>query len=114
MGLNLSKKRILQEQETIEKMINIYCQARHRPKSGLCPACEALREYAAWRLTHCCFGESKPVCEKCPIHCYQKGPREQITAVMRYAGPRMLYKHPWIALQHSLRALQKNPVHKPR
>jgi hypothetical protein len=26
--------------------------------------------------------------------------REPIKAVMRYAGPRMMYRHPWLAVRH--------------
>lgn len=73
---------------------------------GLCPACAALRAYALRRLDACRFGAAKPPCERCPIHCYAPACREQIRAVMRYAGPRMLLYAPLDALWHLLRRLK--------
>lgn len=73
---------------------------------GLCPTCAALRAYALRRLDACRFGAAKPSCERCPIHCYAPACREQIRAVMRYAGPRMLLYAPLDALWHLLRRLK--------
>jgi hypothetical protein len=36
----------------------------------------------------------------CPVHCYQPRMRESIREVMRYAGPRMLTRHPFLAVAH--------------
>lgn len=52
------------------------------------------------RLDRCPFGEEKPTCAACPIHCYKADRRQRIRKVMRYAGPRMLWHHPWSALLH--------------
>lgn len=93
-------KRLSRECAGIEKMITMYCQSKHRNGNGLCGNCADLLEYAQQRLRHCRFSEEKPVCAKCPVHCYRKTMREKIIAVMRYAGPRMLYKHPVMALRH--------------
>jgi hypothetical protein len=35
--------------------------------------------------------------------------REQIRAVMRYAGPRMLYRHPIMTLQHMIDGTRDEP-----
>ncbi|WP_371363922.1 hypothetical protein SRRS_48130 [Sporomusa rhizae] len=93
-------KRILRERTSIEKMIVMYCKAKHGTNTGLCDDCSYLLGYALQRLQHCIFGEAKPVCAKCPIHCYSKVMKDKIIAVMRYAGPRMIYKHPILALLH--------------
>lgn len=93
-------KRIHREIVSIEKMIAIYCKAKHGIRDGLCDDCRSLREYARQRLQYCTFGEDKPVCAKCPIHCYRKSMRGSIVAVMRYSGPRMIYKHPVLAMLH--------------
>ena len=53
------------------------------------------------------YGEGKPTCAKCPIHCYKRVQREQAREIMRYAGPRMTYRHPWLALTHLLDKLRK-------
>ena len=42
----------------------------------------------------------KSTCGKCLVHCYQPQMRENVKKVMRYAGPRMLFHHPILALQH--------------
>ena len=59
-----------------------------------------LWQYASSRLDKCTFGEQKPVCVKCPIHCYKPDMREKVRAVMKYSGPRMLWYHPYLACMH--------------
>lgn len=81
-------------------MIRIYCESKHGTKKQLCDECSSLEEYAHTRLEKCNFGEEKPKCKFCPIHCYKKDKREQIQQVMRFSGPRMLLRHPITALQH--------------
>ena len=66
----------------------------------LCPQCQALLDYAHQRLEHCKFGEDKPSCTRCPVHCYKPAMREQIRQVMRYSGPRMLLHDPIMAIRH--------------
>ena len=66
----------------------------------LCPQCQALLDYAHKRLEHCKFGEDKPSCTRCPVHCYKPAMREQIRQVMRYSGPRMLLHDPIMAIRH--------------
>jgi hypothetical protein len=66
-------------------------------------------DYAAVRLERCPFQEDKPTCAKCPVHCYQPKLREQLKAIMRYAGPRMIWRHPILAIRHSLDAYRKAP-----
>ena len=57
-------------------------------------------DYADERLDACPFGQGKPACSDCLIHCYKKEMREQVRTVMRHAGPRMTYRHPYLALMH--------------
>lgn len=99
---NKTGKRLQRERLTVEKMINIYCRGVHRTGKGRCDKCEQLLQYASKRIEKCVHGENKPVCAKCPIHCYRPEMREEIKKVMRYAGPRMLYKHPVLAFYHLL------------
>jgi hypothetical protein len=91
--------RLLRELETIEAMTRIYC-ADHHEAPHPCAECKALMTYASKRLAVCTYGEDKPVCAKCQIHCYGKAMREKVREVMRYAGPRMILRHPWLALMH--------------
>lgn len=101
-------RRMQRERETIAAMIRIYCRAHHAPQGReLCESCQALLAYAHARLAKCPFQENKPTCARCPIHCYRPDQRDQIRDVMRYAGPRMILRHPRLALLHLLDGLRK-------
>ena len=89
------------EFKTVVAMVEIYCRDHHMTQS-LCQECTDLLEYAETRLDRCPYGEAKPTCNKCPIHCYKPDPKEQMRLVMRYSGPRMLLKHPILAIRHLL------------
>ena len=103
-------KRLAREHQTMAAMIGCYCQAHHHVGAALCPECRQLLDYAAVRLDRCRFGTDKPVCARCPVHCYQRIRREQIRAVMRYAGPRMLWRHPVLSLRHWLDGFRPAPA----
>lgn len=60
----------------------------------------ALNAYADKRLDKCVFGEEKPACKQCPVHCYQPAKREEMKRIMRWAGPRMLWRHPILTIRH--------------
>lgn len=90
-------------------LIGLYCRQQHHPPGELCPECRELLAYANLRLTHCPFQENKTTCGNCPVHCYKPGLREKIRAVMRYAGPRLFWRHPLLALGHLLDGRRKQP-----
>lgn len=90
------------EEKTVAAMIGIYCRQHHGLKKILCTHCQELLDYTLKRLKHCPFKINKPTCAKCTIHCYQLSKREEIRAVMRYSGPRMIYRHPVLAFFHLL------------
>jgi hypothetical protein len=104
--LTVAMTRIQREQQTVEAMIRLYCRDLHGT-GALCTDCDALRVYAVKRLAACAYQEDKPTCAKCSIHCYKRDMREKVTAVMRYAGPRMIRHHPWMALRHLWDNLRK-------
>jgi len=90
------------------KMVGIYCSAHHdNSLNDLCKSCREFLDYADVRLDKCPYGEDKPTCSNCPIHCYKPERREQAKAIMRYAGPRMLLKHPLLAITHKLDGFRK-------
>ena len=91
-------------------MIQCYCRHHHEPAGGLCSECQQLLDYAGLRLERCRFGVEKPTCANCPVHCYQRERREQVKAVMRYAGPRMLWEHPILSIRHWLDGFRKAPA----
>ena len=102
--------RMERERRTVEAMIEIYCHQIHGTGNSLCPSCEALADYARQRLRKCPFQEGKTTCAKCPVHCYKPDARQEIRAVMRYAGPRMLHRHPRMALWHLIDGRRQEPV----
>ena len=102
--------RMDREARTIRCMIEIYCRDKHASAGGgLCPACAELREYALARLSKCPFEEDKPTCADCTVHCYKPDQRERVREVMRHAGPRMLWRHPFLALAHWLVDRRREP-----
>ncbi len=95
--------RMTREARTIEAMISIYCHDKHgTPGEVLCDECTRLVKYAGLRLEKCPYQEHKTTCVKCPTHCYKPDLRAEVREVMRYAGPRMMRKHPFLALMHLL------------
>ncbi len=108
--------RLAREARTVEAMIALYCRGqRHTPPgAGLCAECQRLAIYARLRLARCGYGAAKPTCARCPIHCYSQAWRERIRTVMRYAGPRMLWHHPVLALGHLLDGLRRPPASPPQ
>jgi hypothetical protein len=98
------------EAHTLAALVRIYCVEMHGlPGGELCPDCTGLLGYAMQRLTRCPFQEEKPTCANCPIHCYQQAYREEMRRVMRMAGPRMLLRHPLLALRHLLDGWRPRP-----
>lgn len=92
--------RLRHEHETFRCMTRIYCRRHHGAGDPLCPDCAAFMAYAEKRLEKCPYGDEKPTCAKCPIHCYKPAQREQARQIMRFAGPRMTWRHPLRALRH--------------
>jgi hypothetical protein len=87
------------EKKTIAAMVAIYCADQHGG-TPYCDECRELLDYALVRLDRCRFGEDKPVCAQCTVHCYKPAMRERVREVMRYAGPRMTLRHPVLAAAH--------------
>lgn len=92
------EKKTKKEQETIAYMITYYCRKHHG--FTLCVSCSELLDYANQRILGCPFKETKTFCSACKVHCYKKEKRDQIKAVMRYSGPRMMIHRPFMALHH--------------
>jgi YbgA-like uncharacterized protein len=93
--------RLERERDTIEAMMRLYCRAQHGTGGSLCPACRSLLDYTAFRILKCPHKENKPSCASCTIHCFRAGRFEEIRAVMRFAGPRMWFRHPLLSLLHT-------------
>jgi hypothetical protein len=82
-------------------MIALYCRKKLGTKE-LPEEYKSLEVYAHKRLDGCKFQEEKPVCKRCPIHCYKPDMREKLRTIMRWAGPRMIIYDPIAAIRHLL------------
>lgn len=96
------------EKEAMQKMLSVYCKSKHKQQNGLCGGCMALLAEVHRRLDHCQFGDKKPACGSCKINCYRGEKFKEVAAIMRYSGPRMLFHHPILAIQHLIDVKFKN------
>lgn len=105
--LAMPDSRIQREKLTIRKMISLYQRrcpdAQHDDEHY-----DNLYAYAVKRLDRCVFGAEKPACKQCPVHCYQPAKREEMKQIMRWSGPRMLWRHPILTVRHLID--DKRPV----
>lgn len=94
--------------KTLARFVGVYCDGLHataprdlltlpqvdvakvagRPVV-LCAACRELLSHAVTKRAMCPFSP-KPMCKRCPQHCYAPRYRQQIREVMSYAGKRLL------------------------
>ncbi len=100
MEKTIESKILQQERATIASMTRLYCRAKHSTEGELCPDCQELLDYACERVGRCMFLPDKPVCARCPVHCYKAPYREQVREVMRFAGPRLIFKDPVAVVRH--------------
>lgn len=101
-GSTMKMTRLQKEQQVIETMIRLYCKGNKHASGALCEDCQALCEASKTRLAHCRHGEQKTFCGQCKTNCYPPILRENMRAVMRYSGPRIMLYHPIMALRHAL------------
>lgn len=103
------KKKREKEQRVVGKMIQLYCKKNHKTQEkdgeGLCPACRELCDYARMRSAKCPHMKEKTFCSNCKTHCYQEAYRKRIKEIMRFSGPRMLFYHPVLCIEHAILSL---------
>ena len=100
------------EARLLRSMFESYCR-KHHGTDSLCPECQKLLHYALTRLACCPFGNQKPTCFKCKVHCYRGEEKDKVKAVMRETGPKMLWVHPLLTAEHLLKNLKEAP-YRPR
>lgn len=98
------------EQRTMDAMMAMYCRYHHHGGQPLCAECAVLSDYARRRLERCVFGDEKPTCANCLVHCYKADMRERVRVMMRWAGPRMLLRHPVLGILHLLDGRRPAPL----
>ena len=94
-----SSTKISREKQTMGHMIRIYCKGKAHGQV-ICNDCSRLLAYSLLRLDKCPHGEKKGSCKSCKTHCYKEPQRTRIRQIMRYAGPRMMLRHPGITFRH--------------
>lgn len=102
MSKNSNEKlanKIEKEKKTVKIMILKYCKGKKHLEIP-CKDCQELIQYTENRIENCPFMETKTYCTNCEVHCYSPEMRKSIREVMRYSGPRMIFSHPIIAMDH--------------
>ncbi len=97
------------EEKTIYAMHKLYCKNNHG-NDELCESCREVYNYSMKRIEACHFQPDKPACSRCPVHCYKADMRERVRQIMRYSGPRMIYRHPFYAMFHILNVLKSKAI----
>ena len=85
--------------------VSVFCRENHRAEAKetfaikderaqqalgtktllLCGDCQKLLQHGIAKLLLCPY-DPKPMCKKCPAHCYAPGYRERMRQVMRFSG----------------------------
>lgn len=101
-GLSKIEIKRLKEQELSEEMIALYCRKKHGCRDDMCEECRALADYSKKRSENCTNMEEKTFCSACDTPCYSPEMRVKIKEVMRFSGPRMIFRHPLLSVKHLL------------
>ena len=104
----LEKGALKREAKLLSAMVLAYCKKNHGSES-LCDECREFLTFALTRLACCPFGENKPTCLKCKIHCYRAEEKETARQIMREQGPRMLLRHPILTAEHLIKNMKEAP-----
>ncbi|HNX25082.1 MAG TPA: nitrous oxide-stimulated promoter family protein [Spirochaetota bacterium] len=90
------------EGEVIRWMITYYCTCNHKG-TELCNECNDLLNYAVKRNMNCPHGVNKPVCSSCEIHCYKDAYRLKIRDVMKFSGPKIIFRKPLYGIKYLIK-----------
>jgi hypothetical protein len=101
---------IQKDTDKLVRFLSMYCNAHHEhrlretftfdhPKvsanvkdgPSLCEECSKLLRHAIVMRVLCPL-DPKPKCRSCPEHCYRPVYKDQMETVMKFAGPRSLFK----------------------
>ncbi len=89
----------------LSQFVSVFCREKHRAEERLpfsikdeqvraildgknpvlCQDCRRLLSHGIVKLLQCPY-DPKPMCKKCPTHCYAPGYREKVREVMRFSG----------------------------
>jgi len=100
------------EYNTVKAMVEIYCKAHHRTSTPMdeCEPCREFLDHVSDRLDRCSYGQDKPSCKQCAIHCYRPEMKARARAIMIFSGPKMLFSHPIMAIRHLIHSRKRVPT----
>ena len=90
------------DRKTLEAIGRIYCSAHHgdaKDAAGLCASCRETVDATLERTVACPFNHEGN-CEDCKVHCQRGEAQDRIRRMMRYAAPRMAFRHPLMTLDY--------------
>lgn len=97
------------DRRTLEAIGSIYCRGNHdaakRDAAGMCPECREAIEQTLDRASSCPHGHEGN-CQDCKTHCQRGEAQVRIKAIMRYAAPRMAFRHPIMTLEYMRKKLR--------
>jgi len=109
------RSHIVREKLTIRHMVEIYCRGQRHSATGICADCGEMIRYAHERIEACPYvAQSKPACGLCRTNCFTPEMHRHFTQIMRYAGPRMMVRHPVLTVAHlwdAVRGRRKGKYH---
>ncbi len=100
-------KRLDREKETVKKIIQLHYKQIESEAVNDFKEYKNLIDYAFERLDNCPYGDNKPICARCEVHCYKPEMRDKIRTIMKKSGYKMIIHHPVLLLQHILDQLKK-------
>lgn len=102
--------RIQRDLRTLQAIGSIYCRAHHadRPKNsaGMCAECSATISFTHDRAANC-PNNHQGNCQDCAIKCNRGNQQQRIRAIMAYAAPRMMVRHPLMTLEYLAKKRRK-------
>ena len=106
--MSLGSGRLDREYRTMHCMVQIYCADHHATAGGaLCGECGEFLGLRAAPAREVPVRRRKAGLRQVPDPLLQAAQREQARSIMRYAGPRMVLRHPWLSLTHMLDKLRR-------
>ncbi len=100
----------IKEKELIEIMIKLYNKKKLRQKQ-LTKEMQELLEYSYLRIENCPHQKKningeKPFCSCCTIQCYKADMKQSMVEVMKFSGPRLIFSHPIVSIDHLHKTLK--------
>lgn len=128
----MSQRDVRADTRLLGDFTGIYCRGRHRGAvraplvsegvgagvygrrvPSVCDECAELLRYAERRRAMC-PKDPKPFCSDCDTHCYEPGMRDSMREVMRYSGPRSVFRGYAIqGIRHLIQSRRARKVARP-